>query len=73
MTPNFLPTATVRLKSFSTCAGQGIGGDVIVLRFAAQQEIAHAAADPIGGEAGLLKAGDEDGGGIARGVSTMGK
>ena len=38
---------------------QGGGDDVVIPRFAAQQEIAHAAADPEGGEAGALAAGGQ--------------
>ena len=36
-----------------------VGGDINVLRFAPQQKIAHAAANPVRGKAGLLQAGDD--------------
>ena len=38
---------------------QGGGDDVVIARRAAEQEVAHAAADPESGEAGLLQAADD--------------
>jgi hypothetical protein len=47
--------------------GQGGGGDVVVLGFAAQETVADAAADPVRGEAGRLEAADDVGGDVAQG------
>lgn len=46
--------------------GQGRGGDVVVLGFAAEEAVADAAADPVRGVAGRLEAADDAGGEVGQ-------
>jgi hypothetical protein len=62
----------VRLNSFSTCSGPRGRGDVVILRLASQQKIAHAAAHPERAETGGLEMADDfNGSGTQRLVSHL--
>src|SRR5690242_17579038 len=56
------------LEKLLDLVGQSGGDDVVIARFAAEEEIANATADPIGGEAGLLQATDNLSGGFGHQV-----
>src|SRR5262249_35999811 len=47
------------VESVFNLVGKRGGGDVVIIRCAAEQEIPHAAADPKGAEAGVLKLADD--------------
>ena len=61
--PELAPDGNGVLEELLDLLRQGGGGDVVIARLAAQQEIAHAAAHPEGGEPGALQPADD---GVAR-------
>ena len=58
ITPNLRADGDGRLEQFLDLFRPRVRGDVVILRFASEQKIAHAAADPERGEAGRLQAAD---------------
>ena len=64
--PEFFPDWNGFLEKFFNLLRSRVGGNVVILRLASEQKIAHAAADPERGEAGRLQAADNFSGGCAR-------